>query len=33
VLIYVLLLNLRERKMRDELDRVRRMVEESGRKP
>ena len=33
VLIYVLLLNLRERKMRQELDRVRRMVEESGKKP
>lgn len=32
VLIYVLLLNLRDRKLREELDRVRRMVEESGRK-
>lgn len=32
VLIYVLLLNMRERKLRDELDRVRRMVEESVKK-
>lgn len=32
VLIYVLLLNRRERKLREELDRVRRMVEESGKK-
>ncbi|MEQ1886027.1 MAG: hypothetical protein ABL967_13265 [Bryobacteraceae bacterium] len=32
MLIYVLLLNMRERKLRDELDRVRRMVEESGKR-
>ena len=32
VTVYVVLLALRERRLREELDRVRRMVEESGKK-
>ncbi len=32
VTVYVVLLALRERRLRQELDRVRRMVEESGKK-
>ena len=32
VVVYVVLLTLRERRLRSELDRVRRMVEESGKR-
>jgi CcmD family protein len=32
MLVYIVLLSLRDRKLRQELERVRRMVEESGRK-